>query len=216
MHYSPPSLNPTFYLRSGGGEAISLFIYFFFRKTLPTLFCPHPLTNCHTNTSRLVSGGGNGGSWKFPFADQSKGYTISGLLAKPQEGQTGPWGLGVSAAPPQGASTGMGSGFSCLRCWGGSQSLGSHFTVPGSLLQPYIPDLEAGRGHGSGLLAGASQPSSADLLTPGLGCNHNPAPHNQNSRTEPPPSSRRLVSDPLDLTTNASSQTKKKRILSFL
>lgn len=97
------------------------------------------MTNCHTITSRLVSGRGNGGSWKFPFADQSKGHTISGLLAKPPEGQTGSQGVGNFCS----ASKASVSGFNCLRgLWGGSQSLLGHLTVPGSLLQLHIPDLK--------------------------------------------------------------------------
>lgn len=134
---STPSLSRSHVLLEKGGWDTHLL---FFRKILPILFCPHSLTNCHTITSRFVTGGGNGGSWKFPFADQSKGYTISGLLAKPQEGQTGPWGVGNFCS----ASIGTVSGFSCLRGWqGGSLSLQSPLTVPGSLLRPHVPNLEA-------------------------------------------------------------------------
>lgn len=48
-----------------------------------------------------------------------------------------------------------------------------------------------------GLLPGAPRapPRPADLLTPGLGCSHSPAPRNQDSRTGPPPGSEQPVSD---------------------
>lgn len=138
------SLDLTFCLKREGGEQNLLYI----GKLPPTLFGPHPVTNCHTIPSWLVSRGGDGSSWGFPTADQSKGYTIFGLLAKPQEGQPVPVLLTPGAGEGGGscsASRGSIPGSNYWRGWtGGSfQSLPGHPPVPGSLLQPHSPDLRA-------------------------------------------------------------------------
>lgn len=66
-----------------------------FGKKLPLHFVP--ALRPTATPSRATAG-----SWKFPFADQSKGCTISGPLARPQEGQPAPGGVGNFKGAPEG------------------------------------------------------------------------------------------------------------------
>lgn len=138
-------------------------------------------------------GSSKGSSWEFLSADQGEGYTISGLLAEPQEGQTAPGGVGNFCSTSVGARRVTKPTRSPHCAW---DPLWPRIHDPGARIN--ITELYGGpegREHGSWLPVAPSQRSSADLLTPGLGCNHNSAPRNQNSTEEPPPSLRLRVSD---------------------
>lgn len=189
-HPLPPSRphDPHVRLEEGGWtDSPALML----RKQLPSLFCPRPAAHCPTITSRLVGGG----SWKFPFAGQSQGRTISG-----RSRAAGPQGVGNF----EGASGGTRSGASCVGGWPEGRSACCRPLRPGPCFGPTAPTRRSTQNHNR---AGRSQ---TDAVTD-TGCwlelhresrgpadpadrlQAQPDTHNQSSSTEPPPSSRRPV-----------------------